>query len=148
MQPLCTLSRDVIQDGCRPRVAQHTSGMVSNRLFLWLSLKDGAPRPSAAHTKSRAGSCCLVGSSTLCHARLRSARGWSTMGRRAAGSAMPRIPKPRLICLWAHYRTLYWWIVYWLSSDVGQVNEAFARKEEQKEIGQLEHNKPRRLHHL
>jgi len=27
-------------------------------------------------------------------------------------------------------------------------NEAFARKEEQKEIGQLEHNKPRRLHHL
>jgi len=27
-------------------------------------------------------------------------------------------------------------------------NEAFARKEEQKEMGQLEHNKPRRLHHL
>jgi len=27
-------------------------------------------------------------------------------------------------------------------------NEVFARKEEQKEIGQLEHNKPRRLHQL
>jgi len=27
-------------------------------------------------------------------------------------------------------------------------NEVFARKEEQKEIGQLEHNKERRLHQL
>jgi len=27
-------------------------------------------------------------------------------------------------------------------------NEVFARKEEQKEIGQLEHNKVRRLHQL
>ena len=27
-------------------------------------------------------------------------------------------------------------------------NEVFARKEEQNEIGQLEHNKPRRLHQL
>jgi len=26
-------------------------------------------------------------------------------------------------------------------------NEVLTRKEEQKEIGQLEHNKPRRLHH-
>jgi len=30
----------------------------------------------------------------------------------------------------------------------GCMNEIFARKEEQLEIGQLEHNKPCRLHHL
>jgi len=35
-----------------------------------------------------------------------------------------------------------------LWGDDSGLNEAFARKEEQKEMGQLEHNKPRRLHHL
>jgi len=30
----------------------------------------------------------------------------------------------------------------------GTLNEVFARKVQQKEIGQLEHNKPCRLHHL
>jgi len=35
--------------------------------------------------------------------------------------------------------------IYWAEH---QTNEVFARKEEQKEIGRLEHNKVRRLHQL